>query len=128
MRLIKFKRASWVAVMAMLALPGAMITSCSKEDPTENVAPKGDKLVISVLGINDGNNSDKSGKKASNTRASFAGLSEANAHKVYEFSDVDMAVSIDNALPATKSKQSINARFPSGLANSGLKAAEEMAS
>lgn len=113
--------------MAMLALPGALITSCSKENPTENVVPKGDKLTISVLGINDGNNSDKSGKRASNTRASFAG-SDVSAPKLYEFSDVDMAVSIDNALPVRNSKQNISARFPNGLASSGLRAAEQMES
>ena len=128
MRLIKFKRASWVAVMAMLALPGAMITSCSKENPTENVVPKGDKLTISVLGINDGNSPNQSDKKASNTRTSFAGLSDANAPTIYEFADADVALSIGNSLPAKKSKQAISARFPSGLANSGLKAAEEMTS
>ena len=124
MRLIKFKRASWVAVMAMLALPGAMITSCSKENPTENVVPKGDKLTISVLGINDGNEDSGNKAKASTARSSFA--QAAADYKVYEFADADMAVSLGNTLPVKKAKHTISSRTHSGLANSGMKAAEEM--
>src|SRR5690606_386980 len=124
MRLIKFKRASWVAVMAMLALPGAMITSCSKENPTENVVPKGDKLTISVLGINDGNEDSGNKAKASTARSSFA--QAAADYKVYEFADADMAVSLGNTLPVKKAKHTISSKTHSGLANSGMKAAEEM--
>lgn len=126
MRLIKFKRASWVAVMAMLALPGAMITSCSKENPTENVVPKGDKLTISVLGINDGNEDSGNKAKASTARSSFA--QAAADYKVYEFADADMAVSVGNNLPVKKAKTTVSSRTHSGLANSGTKAAEEMES
>lgn len=125
MSFIKFKRASWIAVMAMLALPGAMMMSCSKEmDPTEVTNPKGDKLVISVVGINDGNNDHGSKAKASTVKSSLAGA--LNNHQVYEFSDVDMAVSVGNTLPAKKLSKNIGGRSNSMLSSAGLKAAEEM--
>lgn len=125
MSFIKIKRASWIAVMAMLALPGAMMMSCSKEaDPTEMTNPKGDKLVISVVGINDGNDDNGSKAKASTARSSFAG--GLNNHQVYEFSDVDMAVSVGNTLPAKKFSKNIGGRSNSMLSSAGLKAAEEM--
>ena len=126
---IRLKRAHWIVAMAMLALPGAMLTSCSKEqDPTEVINPKGDKLVISVLGINDGNTENGSEPKAS-TRASVAGFSGTeNTPTVYEFSDVDMAVSVGNTLPAKKSNQKIGGKSNLNTFNAGLKAAEEMMS
>lgn len=124
MSLIRFKRASWVAVMAMLALPGAMITSCSKENPTENVVPKGDKLTISVLGINDGNQDSGSKAKASTAKSS----STQADYDFYQFADADMAVSLGNTLPAKKAKHTISSRTHGGVANSGMKAAEEMES
>ena len=126
---IRLKRAHWIVAMAMLALPGAMLTSCSKEqDPTEVINPKGDKLVISVLGINDGNTDNGSQAKAS-TKASVAGFSGAEtASEVYEFSDVDMSVSVDNTLPAKKSNKRVGGKPNLNTSNAGLKAAEEMAS
>lgn len=130
MSFIRFKRAHWIVAMAMLALPGAMLTSCSKEqDPTEAVNPKGDKLVISVLGINDGSADSGSQAKASISKASVAGFSGAeNARKVYEFSDVDMAVSVGNTLPVKKSNARIGGKSNLSMSNAGLKAAEEMPS
>lgn len=98
MRVIRLKSANWMLAMALLALPGALITSCSKDtDPTENVEPKGDKLTISVSGIKKQTAGGPSLKQSS---VGSKGLSAATpAHKVYEFSDVDMAVSVGNNVP-----------------------------
>lgn len=127
MKLIRFKRANWIVAMAMLALPGALLTSCSKEtNPTEEVAPKGDKLVISVLGINndDADVSVKGGSKSSNmAKAGIAGSTAAPT--VYEFSDVDMAVSVGNKLPVKQTNVAVRKMGNGFAANAGLKAAQE---
>jgi len=121
MNFIRLKRANWVVVMAMLALPGALSTSCSKQtDPTETVAPKGDKLTISVLGINNGDSNNEKKSKASSRNSSSGVLSD---QKVYESSDVDMAVSIDNTLPARNASRTVVARSSNLSSSSGLKAA-----
>lgn len=89
------KSRNWVMAMVMLTLPGAMLTSCSKDATTEQVAPKGDKLVISVKGIKNATDAGalKQGVGSKTT------AKEAPNYKVYEFSDVDMAVSVDDKLP-----------------------------
>ena len=83
--------------MAMLALPGAMLTSCSKDTTTEQVAPKGDKLVVSVKGIKNATDAKPLKQRA----GSKAAAKETADYKVYKFSDVDMAVSVGDKLPVT---------------------------
>src|SRR5690606_13823882 len=93
MKLIRFKRANWVVAMAMLALPGALLTSCSKEtNPTEQVEPKGDKLVSTVLGINNGGDDAvlKAKTRPSAVAAANGGGSAATATG-YECADAGMA-------------------------------------
>ncbi|NGM65826.1 fimbrillin family protein [Sphingobacterium sp. SGR-19] len=128
MKLIRFKRANWVVAMAMLALPGALLTSCSKEtNPTEQVEPKGDKLVISVLGINDG--SAGPALKAKTGSASVAKsntMGSDNAFDVYEFADVDMAVSLGNKVPVKEANVAVRKMKNGPSANAGLKMAEEV--
>src|SRR5690606_7514610 len=128
MNFIRFKRANWVVVMAMLALPGALMTSCSKETtPTEEVAPKGDKLTISVLGINNGDTDASLKSKAGSSNVAKANAASVEAPTVYEFADVDMAVSIGNKLPVKETNVAVR-RMKNGLAaNAGLKMAEEVA-
>lgn len=97
MNFVLKKRVNWIIAMAMLALPGTLMTSCSKEtNPTEAVEPTSDKLVISVKGANI-QQSDVPLKQGlpSKAKASTA----AATHTVYEFADVDMAVSVGNNLP-----------------------------
>ena len=128
MNFIRFKRANWVVVMAMLALPGALMTSCSKETtPTEEVAPKGDKLTISVLGINNGDTDASLKSKAGSSNVAKANAGSVETPTVYEFADVDMAVSIGNKLPVKETNVAVR-RMKNGLAaNAGLKMAEEVA-
>jgi len=125
MNFIRLKRANWVVVMAMLALPGALSTSCSKQtDPTEIVAPKSDKLTISVLGINEGDSNNDKKAKASSRNNSSGILAD---QKIYEFSDVDMAVSLGNTLPVKKSSRSVIGKSNSLTSSAGLKAAAPVA-
>lgn len=129
MKLIRFKRANWVVAMAMLALPGALLTSCSKEtNPTEQVEPKGDKLVISVLGINNGDDDAVlKAKTGPSTVAKANGAGSTATPTVYEFADADMAVSIGNKLPVKETNVAVR-KMKNGLAaNAGLKMAEEIA-
>ena len=109
MRFNKTKGANWVIAMALLALPGALITSCSK-DKAEIVQQKGDKLTFSVSGIKNEN---------ADTGVKRAGLSSTsktvNKSKIYSFDDVDMAVSTDNTLPVSTSNIA-NAKRSNGLA------------
>ncbi|MBD1423722.1 fimbrillin family protein [Sphingobacterium chuzhouense] len=115
MKFIRLKSVNWMVAMALLALPGALVTSCSKEaTPTENVEPKSDQLVISVKGINN-QQSDASLRQglSSKGKASAAAV----AQTIYEFSDVDMAVSVGNNLPV----KSVNLASRKSGAN-GLKA------
>ena len=114
MNLITMKSRNWVVAMAMLALPGMMLTSCSKDtDPVEQVAPQGKQLSFSVKGI-------KIAKEGEALRQS-AGRSTVAAkpaYKVYEFSDVDVAVASDNKLPIKAASS-----FAKGQAGAGLRAA-----
>src|SRR5690606_29706422 len=103
MKFIRLKSVNWMVAMALLALPGALVTSCSKESsPTENVEPKSDQLVISVKGINNQ-------KASAPLRQGLPSKGKAQAAKVvptvHEFGDVDMAVSVGNDLPV---KSSVN--------------------
>lgn len=103
MKFIRLKSVNWMVAMALLALPGALVTSCSKESsPTENVEPKSDQLVISVKGINNQ-------KASAPLRQGLPSNGKAQAAKVvptvHEFGDVDMAVSVGNDLPV---KSSVN--------------------
>src|SRR5690606_41390458 len=97
MKLIRFKRANWVVAMAMLALPGALLTSCSKEtNPTEQVEPKGDKMVIPVLGINNGDDDAVlKAKTGPSTVAKANGAGSTATPTVYAFAYANMAVHID---------------------------------
>ncbi|TYR36975.1 fimbrillin family protein [Sphingobacterium phlebotomi] len=128
MKLIRFKRANWVVAMAMLALPGALVTSCSKETtPTEEVAPKGDKLRISVLGINNGGDGAVLKAKAGSSLAKANDEGSTASHTVYQFEDADMAVSLGNMLPVRGTNLPVR-RMSNGLsANASLKMAEEIA-
>jgi len=100
MKFITMKSKSWAVAMAMLALPGALVTSCSKDTATEQVAPKGDKLTISVKGIN---NTTSTGalRQSSGTKTTST---SALQYKVHEFSDVDVAVSVGNKLPVKSTR------------------------
>src|SRR5690606_35557428 len=103
MKFIRLKSVNWMVAMALLALPGALVTSCSKESsPTENVEPKSDQLIISVKGINNQ-------KASAPLRQGLSSKGKAQAAKVvptvHEFGDVDMAVSVGNDLPV---KSSVN--------------------
>ncbi len=121
MNFIRLKRANWIVMMAILALPGALSTSCSKQTgATEEVAPKGDKLTISVIGINEGDSNKDKKSKASSRNSSSSGLSD---QKVYTFQDVDMAVSIDNTLPSRNANRKVIARSNNISSSAGLKAA-----
>lgn len=128
MNFIRIKRANWIVAMAMLALPGALMTSCSKEtNPTEDVAPKGDKLVISVLGINSNDSNVSLKGKSGSSSVAKAVAGSATASIVHEFADVDIAVSVGNNLPVKQTNIAVR-RMANGLAaNAGLKMAEEMA-
>src|SRR5690606_28492913 len=121
MNFIRLKRANWIVMMAILALPGALSTSCSKQTgATEEVAPKGDKLTISVIGINEGDSNKDKKSKASSRNSSSSGLSD---QKVYTFQDVDMAVSIDNTLPSRNASRKVIARSNNISSSAGVKAA-----
>lgn len=128
MKLIRFKRVNWIVAMAMFALPGALLTSCSKEtNPTEEVVPKGDKLTISVLGINNGDSNVSLKGKASSSNTAKAGIANSTtaAPTVYEFADVDMAVSVGNSLPSKQSHVAVRRGGNGLMAAAGLKAAAE---
>ncbi|MGB3063234.1 fimbrillin family protein [Sphingobacterium thalpophilum] len=122
MKFIPTKGANWVVAMAILALPATFITSCSKDNQAEIVQPQDGKLVFSVKGIKV-DNTDGGIKKA--------GLSSANKHsgtnKIYSFSDVDMAVSVDNSLPVTTSNSLQTNRANGTAADVAPGATESMA-
>ncbi|MDM1296830.1 hypothetical protein HX021_21305 [Sphingobacterium sp. N143] len=109
MRFNRTKGANWVIAMALLALPGALITSCSK-DKTEVTQQKGDKLTFSVSGIKN-ENADSGVKRAGLSSTSKT----ANKSKIYSFADVDMAVSTDNTVPVSSSNIS-SVKRTNGLA------------
>jgi len=95
MRFNLTKRANWVVAMAMLAIPGTLITSCSKDNKTENVENKSNVLTFAVGGIKTNGTGDA--VKVGSTK------SNATTSKVHSFSDVDMVVSTDNNLPTITS-------------------------
>ena len=102
MNSLRIKSVNWVAVAAMLALAGPLATSCSKDtSSTEVVENKDNKLRISVLGINNG--------ASLPAKSARAGSSTSSAVKptIHSFSDVDVAVVVDNNLPVKASKVSI---------------------
>jgi len=107
MRFNLTKRANWVVAMAMLAIPGTLITSCSKDNKTENVENKSNVLTFAVGGIKT-NNSDGAVKVGSTK-------SSTTTSKIHSFSDVDMVVSTDNNLP-TISSDAIGVKRGGGLA------------
>lgn len=104
----------WAVAMAILALPGAMLTSCSKDTDTEQVRSTEGSIKVNVAGI-------QKSAKAKALRES-AGASTATAqqakYEVYEFSDVDVAVSQSNEIPVQNS--AVTGR---GKANKALSAA-----
>lgn len=102
MNSLRIKSVNWVAVAAMLALAGPLATSCSKDtNTTEVVENKDNKLRISVLGINNGASLPaKTAKVGSST-------SSAAKPTIHSFSDVDVAVSVDNEVPFKASNLSI---------------------
>ncbi len=93
MKFLQKKGATWVVAMAMLAIPGTLITSCSKDNNSAIIDSKSDKLTISVGGIKN-ETSEGTVKRGSNTT-----INKTANSKIYSFSDVDMAVSIDNNVP-----------------------------
>lgn len=95
MRFNLTKRANWVVAMAMLAIPGVLITSCSKDNKTENVENKSNVLTFAVGGIKTSDTGEA--VKVGSTKSS------ATTSKVHSFSDVDMVVSTDNNLPTITS-------------------------
>src|SRR5690606_5076010 len=113
MKITRFKRANWIVAMAMLALPGALLTSCSKEtNPTEQVEPKGDKLVISVKGANiQKSNAPLKQRSSSKAKTNTA----TTVPTVYEFADADMVVSIGDNIPVKTIDMATGAKR-SGLA------------
>lgn len=128
MNFIRIKRANWIVATAMLAVSGVMVTSCSKEsNPTEQVEPQVDKLVISVQGINKGK-SETSLKAGLSTKAGNTGTAESGvaASKIYEFSDVDMAVSVDNNVPVKATNIASKKRVNGLAADASLNAVEEI--
>lgn len=128
MNFIRIKRANWIVATAMLAFSGVMVASCSKEsDPTEVVEPQGDKLVISVQGINRGDTDAtlKAGLSTATGKISTTG-SSAVASKIYEFSDVDMAVSVDNNVPVKTTNITTRKRVSGLAADASLNAVEEI--
>jgi hypothetical protein len=107
MRFNLTKRANWVVAMAMLAIPGTLITSCSKDNKSEITENKGNVLTFAVGGIK---TSDTDGAvKVGSTKAS------ATTSKLHSFSDVDMVVSTDNNLP-TITSDAIGVKRSNGLA------------
>lgn len=117
---IRLKRANWVFAMAMLALPGTLVTSCSKETKTEIVDTKGDKLTISVAGINESEASDPSGLKASVGKSKTRGGST----ELFKFSDVDMAISVGSALPVKNARRSVMPSTKGGSSGASRAAAD----
>lgn len=96
MKFLQKKGAHWVVAMAILAIPGTLITSCSKDSKTEIVDTKSNKLTISVGGIN--TNNDEGVK-----RMGVSSSSKTAQSKIYSFSDVDMQISTDNNVPVKTS-------------------------
>ncbi|MDR0261987.1 MAG: fimbrillin family protein [Sphingobacterium sp.] len=107
MRFNLTKRANWVVAMAMLAIPGTLITSCSKDNKTENVENKSNVLTFAVGGIKTNDTGDA--VKVGSTKSS------ATTSKVHSFADVDMVVSTDNNLP-TITSDAIGVKRGGGLA------------
>lgn len=99
MKFLQKRGAYWVVAMAILAIPGSLITSCSKDSKTEIVDTKSDKLTIAVGGIK--TNNDEGVK-----RMGVSSSTKTTPPKIYSFSDVDMAVSIDNTVPVKTSNTS----------------------
>lgn len=110
MKFLQKKGATWVVAMAMLAIPGTLITSCSKDNNSAIIDSKSDKLTFSVGGIKTVN-SDGISKRGSNK----ASNKTVTASKIYSFSDVDMAVSTDNNVPV-KTSSLASANRTNGLA------------
>lgn len=124
---IRLKRANWVFAMAMLALPATLITSCSKESKTELVDTKGQKLTISVAGINESQESGKPVTKGSSSvKAKAVGPTGSSDQKLYQFNDVDMAVSVGNSLPVKQSRATVAPNSNGRISGSGARAAAEM--
>lgn len=117
---IRLKRANWVFAMALLALPGTLLTSCSKETKTEIVDTKGDKLTISVAGINESEATDPSGAKASVGKSK----TKTGTQELFKFSDVDMALSVGSTLPVKKSRSTVMPNTRGGSSSSARAAAD----
>ena len=118
MKFIQTKRASWVVAMALMATPGLLITSCSKDTQNEVIQPKANQVTFSVKGINGGTTED--GLK----RASASTITAQQ--KIHSFSDVDMGVSVDNTLP-NQTVNFANIQRSGGLAAAGTSTPENMA-
>jgi len=103
MKLLQKRGAQWVVAMAILAIPGTLVTSCSKDSKTP-IVPNSEKLIISVGGIK--TNESDAVKRAN---ASSSGNNQSLG-KIYSFSDVDMAVSTDNKVPVKTSSISNSLR------------------
>lgn len=124
---IRLQRANWVLAMAMLALPATLITSCSKENKTEIVDSKGQKLTISVAGINESQQAGQPGAKASASHKGRAGSAdEAADAKLFQFPDVDLALSVGNSLPAKQSRSVVVPASRGKFSGTGARAAAEM--
>lgn len=99
MKFLQKKGAYWVVAMAILAIPGSLITSCSKDSKTEITDTKGNKITIAVGGI-------KTNNDGSVKRMGASSSTKTTQPKIYSFSDVDMAVSMDNTVPVKTSNTS----------------------
>lgn len=103
------KGTNWIVAMAILAIPGALMTGCSKDNNTEINQPKADGISFAVSGIK----IEKSGDIK--TKGSVS--KTTTSAKVYSFDDVDMVVSTDNTIPVRKTS------VASTLRGNGLTAA-----
>ncbi|MEJ5146128.1 hypothetical protein [Sphingobacterium sp. MYb388] len=111
MKFIQKKGASWIVAMAILAIPGTLITSCSKDNNSAIVDSKNNKLTFSVNGIKN-NDTDGAVKRMGLTSSN----KKTNTNKIYSFSDVDMGVSTDNTLPVKTTSNIAGTARSNGLA------------
>lgn len=96
MKIQSIKLRNWAVAMAFMAIGSPIITSCSKDDNSTEVAPKSDKLTISISGIN--------------IDPSFKSASKKMQYDVKDFGDADIAIAISEGNPSevTKFKSSTN--------------------
>lgn len=120
------KKANWIVATVLLATSGMLATSCSKDNNTtleQKDDIDGTNLVLSVVGTDEGQNSNDINKKG-------AASNIATKLKVQSFSDVDVVSSIDNNVPlkgirgiSDNISQSSNSSAQAAASSKGLRAA-----